>query len=199
MSGLEKLMKRHCESENRYLEQLPLRKDIQQVNDAMHYVWFIQTRHRTSHTAKLPTTRSRPSNTNSESLVASCSVQGNLTPDLKKYSEKISKKTNRTSSLKLSKRQKQAPNKSVILPHLPLPDNSSRPSLSLPNTSTSLTTSFEDTFNRIQNYPLPPPDCISSELYQPEIGTDSCYDPYKDIPVEFGTYESMVEWNNLNF
>ena len=188
------LMKRHCESENRYLEQLPLRKDIEQVNDVMHYVWFIQTRHRTPHTAKLPIT-SR-SNSHLEPRADPSSYRNNLTP-VKSHSGKISKKTNRTPSLQLGKRQKQTPNTSAKIPRLSTPDYS-RHSLTPPHT-TPLATSFEDTFNRIQNYPLPLPDCVSSELFQPDTDTDSCYDPYKDLPVEFETFESMVEWNNLNF
>ena len=197
MSGLEMLMKRHCESENRYLEQLPLRKDIEQVNDVMHYVWFIQTRHRTPHTTKLPIIHSRT--TNLDPPADSNSGYNNLTPNLKKHSDKISKKTNITPSLKLGKRQKQTPNKSVKIPHFSLPDNF-RHSLTPPHTTT-LTTSFEDTFNRIQNFPLPLPlpDCVSSDLLKPDRDAGSCYDPYKDFPVEFENFESMVEWNNLNF
>ncbi|KAI6650649.1 hypothetical protein LOD99_7699 [Oopsacas minuta] len=214
MSGLEKYVRRHCESESRYLSQDPLRKEIEYANTVMHYVWFVQTRQRTSNITKSPIVRSLTStNLALQSNLSHSPYSTTLSPGLKQYVDKISKKINKNPALKSNKRPKQISANKSSIPRSSLspPDNSSPDSLiSLPHSSVlraspciAQTRNIEGTLSTIPNYSLPLTDyttypCMKSDIVYPEMDKIPCFAPYMDHPPDFKTFESMVEWNNLN-
>ena len=202
-------MKRHCESESRYLEQDQLRKDIEYANIIFHYVWFIRSRQRNSNPIKQqtmsPLTDYNPLHSSS---IPVSDVRGASKKSIRNVSNQKSHSALKSSKrLKHSQTNKPVSNKTPVRPTSPPKNTFDSPipsSLSLPAPQGKFhTPDLNNTPNTVENFSFPFP--VSDYATYPELSNIPCFiSCLQDPPIaaqssdEVAKFGSMVEWNNLN-